>query len=113
MVEAVIGGTTGVARGGATPAARGRASMAVLHGPLTSTHKRTLDLPSLSVKDYEWVQTWRLDRWTGPILYSEKEVQAVEWVSVEDVGRRMAATPELFTPWFKDEFLLIQLGLSS
>jgi isopentenyl-diphosphate delta-isomerase len=76
-------------------------------GPLAPTHLRRLDLPALGVKDYEFVQSYRLDGYDGPVAPNPEEVSATEHVALPALRARMAAAPDDFTPWFRDEINLL------
>jgi isopentenyldiphosphate isomerase len=64
----------------------------------------TQDLPEIGIRDYEWVEVWRLaGGWVGPLRYNAHEVSEVAWISPQELTSRMSAAPEEFTPWFLDE----------
>lgn len=53
------------------------ASTAALVGPLAPVHRRHLDMPEIGVKDYEFVESWKLEGYTGPVRFNEHEVGRV------------------------------------
>lgn len=59
------------------------------------------------MRDYEWVETWRVDGYTGPVAFNSNEVSEVDWVGLPELGARMAAQPDKFTPWLRDEAALM------
>jgi isopentenyl-diphosphate delta-isomerase type 1 len=81
-----------------------------LHDALSlwqTTHRR--ELHDGDVHDVELVQSFRLDGYTGPVACADGEVSAVEWVELAELARRVAAGPELFTPWFQTEVVAVEL----
>ena len=84
------------------------ASRATLKGPLSPRHQRRLEVPEHGVWDYEWVESYRLDGWAGGVRFNEAEVSEVRFVSLEEVRRGMAAAPQDYTQWFREE--LAHLG---
>uniref|UniRef100_A0A7S3R9W5 Nudix hydrolase domain-containing protein n=1 Tax=Dunaliella tertiolecta TaxID=3047 RepID=A0A7S3R9W5_DUNTE len=74
-----------------------------LKGPLAPRHPRQLDIPEISIKDYEFVETYSLEGYEGPIMYNSEEVSAVVWITISEVAQRMRETPDDFTPWFLHE----------
>lgn len=45
-----------------------------------------------------------LGRYSGTVRPNESEIDAVRYVSVEQLDSELAESPELFTPWFKQEW---------
>ncbi len=50
----------------------------------------------------------RLDGYTGGVHVDTSEVQAVRWVSLEEVKREMQEFPWRFTQWFQEEIAHLQ-----
>lgn len=62
------------------------------------------DLPEIHVKDYEFVETWIVQDYDGPVNFNLHEVQEVQWLAPQEVTRQMASDPSQFTAWFLDEW---------
>lgn len=65
------------------------------------------DVPEISVKDYEFVESYSLEGYDGPVMYNSEEVSEVAWVSIPEVAQRMKNQPDDFTPWFLNEAHLL------
>ncbi len=70
--------------------------------------KARLEFPKLQVKDYEYQQSFRTI-YSGTIEIDPTEVLETRWVMMKELGIEILQTPELFTPWFKDS--LVDLNL--
>ncbi|GLC40811.1 hypothetical protein PLESTB_000020200 [Pleodorina starrii] len=77
--------------------------LAALQGPLTPMHQRRLLIPEKSIKDFEFVEAYRLDGYEGPISFNQQEVVECRWVSLAELRRGMSERPEDFTIWFREE----------
>ncbi|MFC1842799.1 isopentenyl-diphosphate Delta-isomerase [Candidatus Dependentiae bacterium] len=42
------------------------------------------------------------------INFNKNEVESVRWISLQDLDKAFAESPEIFTPWFKPAFALIK-----
>lgn len=76
---------------------------AAIHGPLAPMHKRQLVLPEIGVLDFEFVESYRIDGYNGPIAFNEQEVSEVKFVSLSDVKAGMQSHPQEYTQWFREE----------
>jgi isopentenyl-diphosphate delta-isomerase len=76
---------------------------AAVHGPLAPTHKRQLVLPEIGVLDFEFVESYRLDGYNGPIAFNDQEVSEVKFVSLAAVKADMQSHPDAYTQWFREE----------
>ncbi|KAG2495644.1 hypothetical protein HYH03_006244 [Edaphochlamys debaryana] len=74
-----------------------------LTGPLAPVHKRRLVIPETGIKDYEFIEAYRLDGYEGPIAFNHQEVIAVRWVGLPQLRAEMEARPQDFTVWFREE----------
>ncbi|PNH03831.1 Isopentenyl-diphosphate Delta-isomerase 2, partial [Tetrabaena socialis] len=74
-----------------------------LRGPLAPTHQRRLLIPDKGIQDFEFVEAYRVDGWAGPISFNEQEVSECRWVSLAQLRADMAARPDDFTIWFREE----------
>ncbi|KAL6764854.1 NUDIX hydrolase domain-like protein [Haematococcus lacustris] len=61
------------------------------------------EYPDIGIRDYEFVQTWQLDAYDGPLCFNAHEVSAVRWSAVEEVCEQQQREPHAFTPWFTAE----------
>ncbi|KXZ55479.1 hypothetical protein GPECTOR_2g1028 [Gonium pectorale] len=74
-----------------------------LQGPLAPVHQRRLLIPERGIKDFEFVEAYRLDGYEGPIAFNEQEVSQCRWVSLPELRAEMEARPTDFTIWFREE----------
>lgn len=72
--------------------------------PLTEPHKHEVVEPSIGVCDREFVQTFAMRGYAGPVTMDPAEVAEVRWVGVHELRAEMASSPDSFTPWFVREF---------
>ncbi|KAJ9506445.1 hypothetical protein QJQ45_019447 [Haematococcus lacustris] len=55
-----------------------------LWGPVAPTRTSQLEYTDIGIRDYEFVQTWQLDGYDGPLCFNAHEVSAVRWSGVEE-----------------------------
>lgn len=79
---------------------------AVLQQPLGPMHKRSLLIPG-RYADNELVQSYRVDGWRGQVQWNPAEVSEVAFRELTDLRQQMAAEPEMFTQWFREEVQLL------
>ncbi|GIL78257.1 hypothetical protein Vretimale_7634 [Volvox reticuliferus] len=77
--------------------------LVALQGPLTPMHQRRLLIPEKGIKDFEFIEAYRLDGYEGPISFNEQEVIDCKWVSLEELQEEMSDRPDDFTIWFREE----------
>lgn len=70
--------------------------------PLAPMHMRKLVVPG-KIKDFEFVESYRMDGFAGDIRFNEEEVIEVKYMTVEDVRADMQGNPEAYTQWFREE----------
>ncbi|PNW80190.1 hypothetical protein CHLRE_08g381800v5 [Chlamydomonas reinhardtii] len=76
---------------------------AALQGPITPRHPRRLLIPQQGIQDNEFIEVYRLDGYDGPIAFNHQEVTACRWVSLAQLRSDMAAQPQDYTVWFREE----------
>eukprot|EP00198_Chlamydomonas_reinhardtii_P004893 XP_001694229.1 predicted protein [Chlamydomonas reinhardtii] len=54
-------------------------------------------------QDNEFIEVYRLDGYDGPIAFNHQEVTACRWVSLAQLRSDMAAQPQDYTVWFREE----------
>ena len=78
-----------------------------LQGPLIPIHQRKLDLPRLGVKDYEYVTSYLVELQEDAAIESfspnSNEIEALRWISLEELNEEISTNPEQFTPWLLAE----------
>ena len=74
-------------------------------------HLNVFTYPDVARIDREFVQTFRCD---GVDRHQADGVEGVatQWLSLIEIGKRLAANPDEFTPWFKRDFPLLTGGTS-
>ena len=72
-------------------------------GPLQPTHRR--ELHQGEFHDVELVQSYRLDGWKGEVQLVDGEVSEVRWIGIDELRNEIAAEPEKFTQWLKEEII--------
>ncbi|GFR49292.1 hypothetical protein Agub_g11314 [Astrephomene gubernaculifera] len=77
--------------------------LASLQGPLSPMHQRRLLIPERGIKDFEFVEAYRLDGYSEPISFNHQEVSECRWVSLQQLRADMASRPSDFTIWFREE----------
>ncbi|KAI8470173.1 MAG: NUDIX hydrolase domain-like protein [Monoraphidium minutum] len=78
--------------------------------PAVGRHLRsiTADLPGGGrLYDCEFVESYRLDGFQGEVRVNEAEVIAVRWVTLDEVAAEIAAEPQAFTQWLREELPLL------
>lgn len=75
--------------------------------PLGPMHKRSLVIPGQYV-DIELVQSYRVDGFEGQVQHNPAEVSEVKFIEMPDLVTQMAAEPDNFTEWFRQELQLLQ-----
>lgn len=63
-----------------------------------------MPIAAARLSDFEFVESFRVDGYDGPIAYNSEEVAEVRFASLEQLAAEMRAAPELFTPWLREEF---------
>jgi isopentenyldiphosphate isomerase len=84
-----------------------------LRGPLTLPHARSLHLPAIAVTDNEWVTSYVLAPYDGPVHFNPLEVERVRWVPLATLQNEISASPGDFTPWLADELAIVLPSLSA
>jgi isopentenyldiphosphate isomerase len=65
------------------------------------------DIPEIGIKDYEFVETYKVERYDGPVSYNSEEISQISWTSLPDLLMRMRDCPSDFSPWFLQEARLL------
>lgn len=68
--------------------------------PVSGIVESRLVIPSQGLKDYELQRSYQC-RWDGRVTLNHDEVDRVRWIDLPSLAAEFAASPETFTPWFK------------
>lgn len=74
--------------------------------PLGPMHRRSLLVPGKYV-DNELVESYELRDFQGEVSFNPAEVSEVKYIELPDLVTQMAAEPQNFTEWFRDELALL------
>ena len=89
------------------------ADQGALRGPLNEPHVRHLANPEKGIFDNEYVQSFELPGYEGPVDVNAEEVSEVRWVSLEQLQQEMEEQPQAFTVWLREELALVLPALSA